>query len=467
MRLLVRVLPVAALLTALYFAWPRSPAVGQGVLAPDTAPAARYVGAASCASMACHNANGLKGSPRSEYTTWATYDKHARAFAALETDRSATMIRNLYGADSKPATQTALCLKCHATNNGEQTNTGPRFQLADGVSCEACHGPAEKWLSAHYQAGFKEKSIQTKFKEYGLWPTKQLAFRARLCTECHVGDGSREVNHDLIAAGHPRLSFELGGYHGIAAKHWRDPDPQTEVKLWTLGQLLAARAALDLLHTRAEGAGKEGSASRPWPEFAEHDCFACHKNLQVESPRQRTWKAEDKPGTLPWGSWYFSMTRPFARQTGGEALKLEAALERIKALMQRPAPDAAGVAVEAKAALKLLDDWIQQEEKKQYTGAEAKALFRAFLDAQMKNANALDWDQATQLYLALAALHQGMKDLGEQPADPTALSNDLRSVSQRLRTAFPRGSDSPSLFDPTARPDLAEQLKSIRTHLGN
>ena len=33
---------------------------------------------------------------------------------------------------------------------------------------------------------------------------------AEACAACHVGDGlDREVNHDLIAAGHPRLNFEL------------------------------------------------------------------------------------------------------------------------------------------------------------------------------------------------------------------------------------------------------------------
>ena len=44
----------------------------------------------------------------------------------------------------------------------EKAVLGKGFSLADGVSCESCHGPAERWLTVHYQAGFKEKSVEEK-----------------------------------------------------------------------------------------------------------------------------------------------------------------------------------------------------------------------------------------------------------------------------------------------------------------
>src|SRR5260370_37796859 len=50
--------------------------------APGAAGKAReawpWQGVNSCAATACHGDSGPKGSKRSEYTTWFTYDKHER-----------------------------------------------------------------------------------------------------------------------------------------------------------------------------------------------------------------------------------------------------------------------------------------------------------------------------------------------------------------------------------------------------
>src|SRR5207247_703944 len=180
-----------------------------------------------------------------------------------------------------------LCLKCHATNDGNLASTGERFALADGVGCEACHGPSQKYLTVHYLSGFKEQSPEEKETRYGLKNTKNLVKRAELCVTCHVGNETKEVNHDLIAAGHPRLNFELAGYHGIYHKHWSDLDEKSRNKdyyarLWLIGQLVSSKSALDLLAVRAETAN-EGNPEkrRPWPEFSEYACYACHKDLKV------------------------------------------------------------------------------------------------------------------------------------------------------------------------------------------
>ena len=51
--------------------------------------------------------------------------------------------------------------------------------------------------------------------------------QAQVCVGCHVGapakDGvpARDLNHDLMAAGHPRLIFELSSYQANMPPHWR------------------------------------------------------------------------------------------------------------------------------------------------------------------------------------------------------------------------------------------------------
>jgi hypothetical protein len=75
----------------------------------------------------------------------------------------------------------------------------------------------------------------------------------------------------------------------------------------------------------------------------------------------------------------------------------------------------------------------------------------------------MDWDDATQLYLSLAAFQNALNDA---KAGDSAVQNDLLAIKKRLRGAFPKGVDSPQYFNPVAEPTLASQLDAIRRHLG-
>ena len=467
-------------------AWSRSPVAGKQAAPTSTGATtpedhgwdaaadrqATWQGVASCASSSCHHENGPKGSKRSEYDTWAGYDKHARAFQVLYSERSERIARNLYGDNAKPATEQALCLKCHASHDGiTDRGVSERFQLADGVSCESCHGAAEKWLTAHYQAGFKEKSLEEK-AAYGLRPTKDIMHRARLCTSCHVGDANKEVNHDLIAAGHPRLSFELGAYHGIYNKHWDINEdharyPDFEARLWSVGQLVSAKAALELLAARAEGAAKSGNEAKPWPEFSEYNCFACHQGLKVsdlESNRQLQKYGKRKAGSLPWGEWYLSPTNPLSGKIGMRSADDADPLVDLRNLMQSPSPDAAKVAGSAKDIVGRINRVLEAvKPDRPADGGQAQKLLARLLEVGNDKAGGMSWDEAAQLYLAMAAMENELNDLRRGSSAPP-VKESLEKMARDLQKAFPPGSDSPSLFDPSL---LKTDLKNLGANFRN
>ena len=164
----------------------------------------------------------------------------------------------------------------------------------------------------------------------------------RICAGCHVGSPAddehllRDVNHDLIAAGHPRLDFSFSAYLNLMPKHWPDgprrqdsrpahygfrPDSETHAETWAIGQAVTAQAALELLAYRAgsdeklaNGANKEHLAPAPWPEFSEYDCYACHHQLDNSFPSSRQKAAQrragtDQLGSLRWGTWCFPEVR--------------------------------------------------------------------------------------------------------------------------------------------------------------
>jgi hypothetical protein len=432
----------------------------------------KWMGVASCSSSACHGGDGPTEAKRSEYTTWVAHDKHARAYRVLFEERSRRIARNLPEPDGRlvEAHEKALCLKCHASNNGEEGGKGLRLFRADGVGCETCHGPAERWLTVHYQAGFKEKSAGDKAL-LGLFPTKDLTFRAKQCVACHVGNAEKEVNHDLIAAGHPRLSFEFAAYLALYPKHWNPADerqryPDFAARAWIIGQLTSARAALDLLQARAEGADADEKKRKPWPEFSEYDCFACHKDLKVDSPRQLAGYSDRRPGAFPWGTWYLTMPSTFARLPGQDPSGFESSLKALREEMQKPSPSAAQVAPKAEKVSRILGAWLDRvESKSSFKRSTIERLMAGFLRDGETRADAMDWDQAAQLYLAVAALGRGLENQEPGRTQRAEREEALAAIQNRLRRAFPPGSNSPSGFDPLDKPRLAEQFKTLREGL--
>src|SRR5262249_2351328 len=154
-----------------------------------------------------------------------------------------------------PPERNPRCLACHA--HAEAAQSKDLVQLADGVDCETCHGPANAWLECHKKPGWVQETPWITKRGLGMTQTEEPATAVRLCTRCHVGEPGREVDHELIAAGHPRLNFELTSYLANLPRHWDDAaarkrQSDLEARHWILSQIISAGASLELLRARAQ-----------------------------------------------------------------------------------------------------------------------------------------------------------------------------------------------------------------------
>ena len=440
-------LVIAMVLAALRGLEPHRAAGREGSTAPAAefpgAPGPIFQGVASCASTACHHGGGARGSARSEYTTWATYDPHARAYALLFDAPARQIVKNLDGGNAKAAADNLLCLNCHVQPglktlpaDGVRGDRTPGLMRADGVGCESCHGPAEKWLTIHYQEGWKTKTPGQK-AALGFRHTKDLVVRAQVCVTCHVGGENAEVNHRLIAAGHPRLRFEYAAYLANLPKHWderkdRQDRPDFDMQAWAAGQIVSMQAALKLLEHRAATPGK------PWPELAEYDCFACHHVLtDARWRRDPKYLKQPPPGSFPWGSWYFPLAEVLAEHPPRAKLAFpDSGLKELQRLMQPPYSDAnrQRVGKVARETADQLAGWLPGLRQPD-PGWSIQGLAKAVEERGRKEMDHSSWDQTAQLYLALAA----QRPVGPRKELVTALWKSLE---------FPTRYESPRGFDP-------------------
>jgi hypothetical protein len=424
---------------------PPAPRPGSSPLHPDSP---KLLGAASCSGRACHGGLGSSGTKGSEYTLFERYDPHTRAYRVLidgpEGERSRLIEKNLRPADAKARPETdQLCLSCHAP---EMLKSAAPVPYVNGFGCESCHGPAEHWLGPHTAPAQWAKQRDDQKESIGFWPLTHLADRARVCTSCHVGEGERGVNHDLIAAGHPRLNFAFDTYLANLPRHWQADKDRDLASAWLVGEAVSAQAALELLAYRAE------HTSKPWPEFAEYDCYACHHDLKADGARPKRGYPGRVPGTLPLNDWYFAMPRALSDKGAPLAnADLHAALETLAKTMSQPEPPRAEVSQRAREAAKLLNHWLKPDAAPDFRPSQTLPKWIAgdvwpFIK-QKKQPTIASWDAAAQLTLALRS------ELGSRP-DAEA-DKAIRALFQQLQFSKDRVTDSPPNFD---GPAFVEQL---------
>lgn len=262
---------------------------------------ATFEGVASCAGSTCHGRAEGNGAVvrQDEIATWqepsSPSGAHSRAYAVLAGRRGQQIASSL---GLGPATRAPECLGCHTTF-APPSQRGARFHLSDGVGCESCHGAAEGWLASHYAAPATHASNVAD----GLTPLENPQVRANVCLDCHYGSTKtgQFVSHSMMAAGHPRVSFELDLFSALQQHHNIDDDYMRRkrrpnaVRFWAVGQAEAVKRATSLF--AQPKFGMEGA----FPQYYFFDCHSCHRQIQDSSERRLTF--EENPGRpIPFGN---------------------------------------------------------------------------------------------------------------------------------------------------------------------
>ena len=157
--------------------------------------------------------------------------------------------------------------------------------------------------------------------------------RAENCLDCHYGGGGNQfVTHRIMAAGHPRIGFELElftalqQHHNIDADYRQRKQAPSGIKVWSVGQAVALERQLTLF---ASPRGQRGA----FPEFYFYDCRSCHRAIS------------DEPGWKPQRS-----TNPLRPVAVGTPVFNDENLLMLAAAVQVAAPDlAARFATDARA----------------------------------------------------------------------------------------------------------------------
>jgi hypothetical protein len=208
----------------------------------------KYTGTGSCSASNCHGAKKpaqKPGDPDDTYTIWAAKDKHNKAYTTLTKKESAAMVQKMKLAK---ATEEPKCLGCHALKlSKEQLAPKAKYDVGDGVSCDSCHGPAEKWLDGH-DKGAKGGWPHEKSVSLGMYDTKDVLKRAEQCVSCHLA-----IEAEMVTAGHPTMVFELENFSQNQPPHWKDVKEWFSAAAWATGQAVALRDALVQLATRGKG----------------------------------------------------------------------------------------------------------------------------------------------------------------------------------------------------------------------
>jgi hypothetical protein len=392
----------------------------------------QHLGVASCATGVCHG----KLTPQensnvwlNEYRIWSADDRHARAYQTLLTPESQRIARKLGLPNAQGA---AICLDCHA-DNVPAAQRGPKFQLSDGVGCEACHGGAELWIESHTEPDATHADNLAR----GMFGTEDINVRAEVCLSCHLGTRDQFATHRIMGAGHPRLSFELEAYTVNQPAHYAIDDDYRARKgapsgfeVWRAGQLQSTRRYLDLIATPLFTTGG-------MPDFAFYDCHSCHHPMDdlrwTEGRRQQGLE----PGGLRLQDQHLLM---LAAAAEAMAPSDRQELDRLKVAMLRAGQKDPAAARRAAAELK---SWL--DARTWTTGGASRdqvvGIRRAIVRAGARG-DLADFAAAEQAFLGVESLsiHLGDADRLQQALDAvfSAVESDRNYDPGRFAAAMER-----------------------------
>lgn len=394
-----------------------------------------HLGVQTCAASTCHGAvQPWQNSTvlQNEFVIWSTHDAHSKAYKALLSKKGKSIAAKL---GLGPAENSATCLACH-TDNVPAEKQGKNFNIADGVGCESCHGGAENWLGTHVSG----VSSRPELVAAGMYPTEDPIARAELCIGCHQPNPDRLVSHRLLAAGHPRLVFELDTFTVNQPAHARIDDDYRQrkpahdsAKLWAVGQAVAARQQL---HALAKAMSQKAHL---FPELAFFECGSCHHPFDSAQ-----WRAQPGVGLGPGEPQLYDanlvMLRAIADATDPNiAQRLNSGT---RALHRATRQGAGAVARAANALADTADKFATQLNEASLDHKALRATLNT-LASRQHAAEYVDFGAAEQTTMAVAAI---LETLNEQPD---------RAVLDRLYDA----TQSPSRFNSRGFMNALTQLR--------
>lgn len=394
------------------------------------------VGTVNCASSTCHGSIDERSATpvlQNEYSTWLRQDPHTQAYSVLKNEESRRIARNL--GLPQAAHESKVCLDCHSHNAPQQLR-GARFDIADGVNCEGCHGPAEKWIKTHVEP----KPSHAKNIANGLYPTNEPAAVAKLCTSCHVGDASRPITHQVMGAGHPRISIEVDTFLALQPPHYRIDDDWAQrkgsfdgVKIWAMGQFAASANLLELM------ADSKRNRQGILPELMMFDCHSCHSPMS-----KKDWAPAmaQSPGQARINNSGLLMVQAIVR--GALPAQAPALADKIKAVHLASTSPAGNMQNLEKAAQELnsqLAALRQQIAATPFTAIVMERILWELVNLAAKG-QYTDFAGAEQVYMSINSVANGLATRGNSALAKTVnqrigkLLNSLKNDENYDRKAF-------------------------------
>lgn len=364
----------------------------------------KHMGVATCASSICHGKTSAQTDGNvqlNEYRLWSTTDFHSRAYRVLSNPESKAMAKALGLANAQNAT---ICLDCH-TDHVPSARRGPKFQLTDGVGCEGCHGGAEDWLRSHTEPNVTHQDNLNN----GLYPLSDPIARADLCLSCHMGTKDKFATHAIMAAGHPRLSFELDTFTANQPAHYQVDEDYIARKgdhpvgyLWAVGQVEMAKRQLALIDSHNLGK----SLSRGLIELSIYDCHSCHQGMNPRRGRPDDFSSRLPMGSLRLMDHSFDMVAVIIKATAPAIYEKYASSVR-DLHKAHNTPNAVGIATEKLRAQ--LVELAANLKRKPPSPETINALRQRIADNSARGRYA-DYSSAEQAFLALESLSYSLGD---------------------------------------------------------
>ena len=362
----------------------------------------------------------------------------------------------------------------------------------EGVSCENCHDASSGWFEKHFQ----RRTTTAESIKYGMYPIRDAARRSAKCLSCHLGTASNEVDHQMIAAGHPDLFFEVDLFSAKQPRHWPTPDEMNypdvpkdsnyEVRLWAVGQAVQLREALGRLSRRAERAQHPQPGQAPqWPELSELDCFSCHHSVNsnwrdphydplaanshpkgFDSWRQKRGYDNRTPGSPPWNSAHYTIFRILLKAIDpGDSAKLETELQSLYQVASKLNSPPQEVGQQARKTADMaagLVEKVANEFKTASSEPKKPLLGQLMLDISAEGDRIANQDtrSAEQAYMALESLFRSYDGIKIGKPLNSGAHSSVGSAIEGLYREF----DNPSAYD---GPRFAAGMRRVHEAIKN